>query len=395
MAIKFSLRNFAQIHSAELDFGDLTVLVGPQATGKSLALQALKFAVDRPGIAAKLKSGGYVWEHTREGLFSTFLGDGYEHSFHSEASISFKGKEILASGKRSSQRAPKVFYIPAQRVVTFSNGWPRRFDEYEHGDPFVVKEFSQEVFSLFGKGIGQRGSPIFPNPDRLKQALRASIERSIFHGGKLLLQKYRSKRQLVLQYPPHSKLGDTQLPFLEWSAGQREFTPLLLGLYRLLPAGKITKDTYYDWAVIEEPEMGLHPDGISTVMLLIFELLFRGYRVVISTHAPHVLDLVWAVQSLRQSGSTKKERLLVRALGHPDSSSLRRIAGVVLKKKIRVYSFLFDENNKHVCKDISSLDPASTDKDIAGWGGLTGRSTEVARAVARSRPRLRLRSRAK
>lgn len=39
---KLHLHNIGQIASAELTFGDLTVLVGPQASGKSITLQWLK-----------------------------------------------------------------------------------------------------------------------------------------------------------------------------------------------------------------------------------------------------------------------------------------------------------------------------------------------------------------
>jgi hypothetical protein len=38
------VRNFAQIKDARIEFGDLTILVGPQATGKSLVLQWFKAA---------------------------------------------------------------------------------------------------------------------------------------------------------------------------------------------------------------------------------------------------------------------------------------------------------------------------------------------------------------
>jgi ABC-type transport system involved in cytochrome bd biosynthesis fused ATPase/permease subunit len=39
-------RSVGQIAEASLTFGDLTTLVGPQATGKSIALQLLKLMVD-------------------------------------------------------------------------------------------------------------------------------------------------------------------------------------------------------------------------------------------------------------------------------------------------------------------------------------------------------------
>ena len=39
---RLTLNNIGQIKHADLRFGDLTVLVGPQASGKSITLQWLK-----------------------------------------------------------------------------------------------------------------------------------------------------------------------------------------------------------------------------------------------------------------------------------------------------------------------------------------------------------------
>jgi len=41
-----TVRNFAHIAEASIELGDLTVLVGAQGSGKSLALQWLKTALD-------------------------------------------------------------------------------------------------------------------------------------------------------------------------------------------------------------------------------------------------------------------------------------------------------------------------------------------------------------
>jgi len=46
MADRLSLVNVGQMKRANVAFGDLTVLVGPQASGKSILLQFLKLLVD-------------------------------------------------------------------------------------------------------------------------------------------------------------------------------------------------------------------------------------------------------------------------------------------------------------------------------------------------------------
>ena len=118
-----------------------------------------------------------------------------------------------------------------------------------------------------------------------------------FHiGAELKLETEGMRKQLVL-VPAGTKVS---LPVSVWPAGQREFTPLLLGLYwlQLCPSAKVSRRDAIDTVIIEEPEMGLHPKAIVSFGLLLLELLERGYRVVISTHSPVVLDLVWALRHL-------------------------------------------------------------------------------------------------
>jgi predicted ATPase len=73
-----------------------------------------------------------------------------------------------------------------------------------------------------------------------------------------------------------------------WSAGQREFVPLLLGLYWLMPSTQSSRRGTIEWVVLEEVEMGLHPRAISVLLLMVLELVTRGYRVCLSTHSPQI-----------------------------------------------------------------------------------------------------------
>lgn len=378
------IHHFAQIEDAKIQFGDLTVLVGPQATGKSLVLQLLKYAIDRPVIATHMKRNGLDWNHNSpHGLLATFLGEGYDRAFSATTKISYDGRSLVVdSSQRSSSRDPSVFFVPAQRVMTMSNGWPRPFSNFEPGDPYVVRQFSQDVLEQFARGVGRAGAPVFPQPDRLKAPIRRSIERSIFHGGELLLKSEGGRKRLIIRYPGREENTHVELPFFEWSAGQREFAPLLLGLYQLLPAGKITAHRTYKWAVLEEPEMGLHPQAINSVMLLAFELIDRGYRICLSTHSPYVLELIWAIQVLQRSRSKNKAKAILEALALP-GNSMRSLAQKLLTKKIRAYALTFEEGSKHRCTDISALDLESTDPVAAGWGGVTSLSTIVSRAVSK------------
>lgn len=66
-----------------------------------------------------------------------------------------------------------------------------------------------------------------------------------------------------------------QLPIPFWSAGQREFIPLLLGLYHLTPSSRVPQKGKIKTVIIEELETGLHPEAINAVMLTVIELINR------------------------------------------------------------------------------------------------------------------------
>ena len=56
------LRNVGPIRDAEVTIGDLTVLVGPQASGKSIFLQFLKLVLDSGPVTRELRKYGMEWE---------------------------------------------------------------------------------------------------------------------------------------------------------------------------------------------------------------------------------------------------------------------------------------------------------------------------------------------
>ena len=89
------------------------------------------------------------------------------------------------------------------------------------------------------------------------------------------------------------EIGNMSLPSMTWSAGQKEFMPLLMAFYCLSDMGISSS---YKYVVIEEPEMGLHPSAIQTVLMQVIALMNAGYKVIISTHSPVLLDFAWATR---------------------------------------------------------------------------------------------------
>ena len=371
------LKNIGQISEAEISFGDLTVLVGPQATGKSVTLQLLKLLVDTGHVLGELKRYGLDWSGNLSEFLDVYLGEGMNRVWRpDESSVSWRGERLNLSRLISRQkkiRNETMFFIPAQRVLTLRDGWPRPFTDYSPGDPFAVREFSEKLRLLLEQEF-KASEGLFPQKNRLKKEVRDMLARSFFPGYDLRVDRYRSQRRLVLQ----DKGAQEQLPFMVWSAGQREFVPLLLGFYWLMPPTKVSRRESIKWVVIEELEMGLHPQAISVTMLMVLELLSRGYRVCLSTHSPHVLDVVWALQTLKANNS--ESGLVLDIFDAKKTDPMHAVAQTALSQTMKVYYF----DRRGSVQDISQLDPGSNNDIEAGWGGVTEFSGRVAEVVSKA-----------
>ncbi|MCU0644259.1 MAG: ATP-binding protein [bacterium] len=374
---ELKLENIGQIAEAKLSFGDLTVLVGPQATGKSIALQLFKLIADTGQVFSELKRYGLDWSKNLPEFLDIYLGEGMRQLWReSQSTITWQNKKIDLVNLVGRQRRIKdetVFYIPAQRVLSLRDGWPRPFTDYAPGDPYAVREFSERLRLLLEQEFTATEG-LFPQERRLKKELRELLAQAFFPAHDLHIARYRSQRRLVLQ------TGDSEehLPFMVWSAGQREFVPLLLGFYWLMPPTKLPTRQKIKWVVIEELEMGLHPQAISVTMLMILELLWRGYRVCLSTHSPHVLDVVWALQKIKIHQADA--RLVLEIFGAKLTPSMQAVAEAALKKAMQVYFF----DREGTAHDISQLDPGSSNELESGWGGISEFSGRIADVVSQA-----------
>ena len=58
--MKLKIINFGPIKEADIDFWDLTFLIGPQASGKSLSLELLKLILDKQHIISTFRNYNYI-----------------------------------------------------------------------------------------------------------------------------------------------------------------------------------------------------------------------------------------------------------------------------------------------------------------------------------------------
>ncbi len=376
---KIVVNHLGQLKHADIELGDLTILVGPQASAKSIFLQLVKLTLDNQNILRTIRQQGFDWKQDQGSFLSLYFGEGMQNLWTERTQIDVDGKPfdllkvLEAKGKKTHEE--KLFLIPAQRVITLRSGWPRAFMDYETGDPYVVKQFSEKLRLLMEAGLGGGKNAIFPQEGRMNKDLRNAINQSIFSNAEVRLDTSSVRKRIVL------RVNDQDLPFMVWSAGQREFIPLLLGLYALMPSAGAAKSRAVDWVVIEEPEMGLHPQAISALLLLVLELLHRGYRVIVSTHSPQVLELVWAIRMLKDMDNAPEH--LLRLFDLRKTAYLQELAEKVLSKNYKTY--YFDRQQENVtARDISTLDPDDIENAVADWGGLTGFSTRVSQIISQA-----------
>lgn len=371
---RLRVTDFGPIKQADVKFGDLTVLVGPQASGKSLFVQLYKLIEDAAGVSGEFARYGFEWTDERDpvaAFSSLYFGAGLERIWSKKTKILRDSRSIdpmRLSTHSGLSNEETVLLIPAQRVLVLQDGWPKPFMAYGAGDPYVIRRFSESIRTFVEWSRRLELEQLIS-----ESSVRAVIDAAIFGGSTLDVKREGMRRQVVLK-PPRTTY---ELPYTLWSAGQREFAPLLLGLtaHELLP------ELHAKTVILEEPEMGLHPQAILATCLLVLDLLSWSERVVISTHSPVILDLVWAIRELSTINADDAVRVLCKLfnLERPSEHVVAFLKGA-LNKSYRTYFFNRTESGI-VTQDISSLDPGSEDENIAGWGGLSGFSGRIAQIV--------------
>lgn len=376
---KIIVDDFGPIGHAEVEFGDLTILVGAQASGKSLFLELTKLMVDKNSIINNLKKYNYILgKNDQTNLLDAYFGNGMSKAWNKSTRISIDGNEpiktlVIPKGMSGSTEE-RMFYIPAQRILSMLDGRPKAFSEFDPSCPYVLRQFSETLRIFMAGGFGGKNSVLFPISTRLKKVQRDSFNDTIFHDGKVEMDVESGQRKMKL------KIEGMEMPFMTWSAGQKEFMPLLMGFYCVSgPPTQVFNKEQYEYVVIEEPEMGLHPQAIKAILLQIIELIQSGYKVILSTHSTVPLEFVWAFNILKRSDREGRER----ALYHLFDKSNRQATTFkdIFNKSIKTYYFT-RKNGSVSSVDISSLDATVEDVDISEWGGLSNFASEAADTVS-------------
>lgn len=378
---RFIVRKFGPIQEIDVELGDLTVLVGAQASGKSLFLQMFKLIKDKDAILESLENYGFVVNNKLENLLDRYLGEGLSKMWTDESEFISNDipytRENLERPLRGNP-ADKVFYIPAQRILSIADGRPKYFTEFSENDPFVLRKFSETLRLFAQNGLGDSGK-LFPLPNRLKNVIKKKYDKTIFHGGEIVFEEKGGQRKMAMN------VENMHLPLMTWSAGQKEFMPLLMAFYCLSgPPQPVVNRSQYEYIILEEPEMGLHPLAIQAIILQMIEFINNGFKVIVSTHSPMLLEFVWAYNCLKKIPEGKRVGALYELFDiQPNKKNKLAFLKSIFKKNIKTYYFSRNTGGKVQAKDISSLDVFSEDVAINEWGGLTQFSSKTNDVVSK------------
>lgn len=376
------VRNFGPIKEADVPFGDLTILVGPQASGKSLFLELFKLVRDRDSVADLLRKYNYILPEADAGpALDVYFGEGLRSLFREETLVELDGvlfdaDALFRGGGVEDGAGESVFYVPAQRILSMSDGRPKNFMEFDSSVPFVLRKFSESLRLYLQGGLGNP-DVLFPVRGRLAEAVSSSIDATVFHGASVVMDQSGGQRKLKLD------VGGTRLPFMAWSAGQKEFMPLLLALFFLSgPQTSVIDKRNYKCVVIEEPEMGLHPRAVETVLLEIAELVRGGYKVVVSTHSATVLEFAWVVQTLGGLNASDFKAAMCELFGIEPGGAAAELFGGIYGKDVRTHYFSPGADGV-TARDISSLDVGALDRLEADWGCISSFSEKASDVVGK------------
>jgi ABC-type polar amino acid transport system ATPase subunit len=401
--MELTVEHLAHIRSGTVNFGDLTLIVGPQATGKSIFLQTLKLVLDGASAGSFLVNKGYniTYKVDEPKSFNKL-----QELVFGEGIIPFKidatnlmlekrpinvwanlqavdedehGNLFPAFPKRAlSLGVP--WLIPANRSLSFASGLPQQYEDFDSEDPLSLKYFSNDLWSWVNKSKKKlKNSDVLEDLRCLKPTVRQNLLKAIYPNVTLQLgeKSRRSRFELAI--------SDNNIPYLSWSAGQREFTPMLLDLLRIFSDLNDEPEAYAknNWLLIEEPELGLHPLAIEAVCLLLLNLTALGFRVVVATHASLFLEAVWALQRLHEHNASGQD--FARLFGVQDDDGQREMSELYAKlspKEYRTYYFQRQDDGAVEIQDISTLELGDSGNVMHEWGGLSSFSSRANDIIA-------------
>ena len=107
-----------------------------------------------------------------------------------------------------------------------------------------------------------------------------------------------------------------------------------------------------------------------------------GYKVIVSTHSPVLLEFAWTFKMLQQFPQEVREQALCELFDASLDSNVGETVKGAVSKDVRTFYFSHTKEGV-VTDDISSLDVASENMGEAEWGGLSQFASKASEVVSK------------
>ena len=309
MTERLSIRKFGPIQEADIEVRDLTVFVGPQATGKSMAAQLLYFMsgvedtlLGPPGISTMIRDHDSDWDIQAITNTALYWWLGEKLSNYAETGTQLVWSSNASGDNRMNWSDPvrgEVNSVFSARVKGYLLGTDDLKPSPHQAQIYIPAGRSLYSFMPPAQALLTVREQQFPGYIRkfysiLEQAIRdvARARKSDLQADPLIKTAHARIKNVMkgdLRYEAHGdvllKIQDKTFSPQSFAAGQMEIWPFFATLQSQVLAGEIDKTRFY----IEEPEAHLHPGAQLKVLEIIASAVQRGAQVVITTHSPYIL----------------------------------------------------------------------------------------------------------
>jgi hypothetical protein len=340
---RLTVKNFSVIKEAELEFGKITVLIGPQASGKSLVCKlAYFFSKEVLEIAVGRAMNEFEFSLFEEDVMKKFRewfpiggwgSDDWSISFISDKYEVSASGYLGGSGNATTFRLTfgEHFRLEYRRQLSNARPWAKAIiygafsrlmgRAFWEGATYIPSERSFFVDTQKGyRLLGSQPDPIASgfaelyanslNPDIAKARLSTHLQGELIRGGDSWLFAFSDGRVLPLNF---------------LSTGSKELLPLLCALeFYAYRRREITLDDQYvpspedavrfDEFFIEEPEAHIFPKKQYEIVQYFAEIVndeSLNPAISITTHSPYILtafnNLIEAGQVARAKPELKNE----------------------------------------------------------------------------------------
>jgi len=333
-ARKLTVRNFSVIKEADLEFGNITVIIGPQSSGKSLLCKLGFFSLDLLNLAQKALDNEKGYEsflqsaseeftklfpqqswgtkgfkiRYEQGAFTVdIVRKAYKREPKDKAAITLPGwfadlykksQQRLVARKQTTKVNEPIYYYQQNRrefvhAVNARIGLERIANQ-------VFVPAGRSFFTSVGKALAafEEGGSIDPLTLRFGRQVRWDYDEFHYFARNKraleLLKKLRDESKVLLGGAVREERDKTvfvasdgrKLPLTNLSSGQQELLPLISTLMRTA--------VWDAWQMlyIEEPEAHLFPTAQASLVSL-FALIAGesnpGISMVLTTHSPYIL----------------------------------------------------------------------------------------------------------